>query len=570
MKEKAAILLISLMSALCFSAEKFEHPVSDPVISQIYNNPKTLRGGSIGHHTGVDYAPSSSLDIQATASGVVHEVITVEDDHHRLGNTVIIGHQLTTGGNVYSLYGHLESIAAGIEPGKEVHNKEKIAVMGETGPTPGGVHLHFEIKDAPILHNPASPQPRTCYGYTPTSPSNWGYHNPADYIGKKEVVPPSNLIVSDNIFVHAAQTSHPKIYALPNEYGGEAPFQSEKNFQVKFSIKNNGNASVALEGVGALISKSGISLFTLPKNEAKVLGSGEELDFNMRGYLTENHLEGNSSVQFKAEVRYKKGGSWSPVSSSGNYATFKLYKRPDLAEGFLVKKPRPGDSNDPDLAKIYYHQYGRKWAADGASLNGLIPDWENMFYVYPETVVDNLAEPEVPSYDPTVPVFCGKNMLYKNESSPEVFIIEPEGGELKSREFADEGAFFSYDYSSTALSQEVISFDEDQFSWLQQQYPVGSVISATSMISDRVDIQGSGAVSVRRNKSGVVVIGYQTYEFEKNNVRITDAFGRVLYWDTGVEGRRHEVMIPHALGVIFLEISDQTRDRRSLRKIVLP
>ena len=110
-------------------AEKFGYPVDNPIVSQTYNNYYSGRG----YHTGIDYSQSSGLNIISSASGVVDFIVTLNENDHNMGNCVIIKHTLVTGGYVYSLYAHLNSIESGITVGTNVYKGQKIGVMGGSG-----------------------------------------------------------------------------------------------------------------------------------------------------------------------------------------------------------------------------------------------------------------------------------------------------------------------------------------------------------------------------------------------------------------------------------------------------
>lgn len=173
------------------AAEKFAYPVDSPVVSQNYDNPYPGRG----HHTGIDYDDASGLNIKASASGIVAYIMTLDGNDHGMGNCVIIEHKLTSGGTIYSLYAHLNSIASGISVGSIVTKGQFIGVMGGSGYTSLNywpTHLHFEIKDSAVLENPSG-SGGPYWGYTPTSANNYGYHNPADYIGIIDVSPPCQM-----------------------------------------------------------------------------------------------------------------------------------------------------------------------------------------------------------------------------------------------------------------------------------------------------------------------------------------------------------------------------------------
>lgn len=61
-----------------------------------------------------------------------------------------------------------------------------------------GVHLHFEVKNRPVIENPtgAKNYPGPYWGYTPTKAENYGYVNPASVIGSWTAIPYSGPFTS--------------------------------------------------------------------------------------------------------------------------------------------------------------------------------------------------------------------------------------------------------------------------------------------------------------------------------------------------------------------------------------
>jgi len=83
--------------------------------------------------------------ILATADGTVMYVNPKAGDSN-YGKYIVIRH-VVDGLEIYSLYGHLSEIAAGLSAGKAVKAGETIAIMGRTGQpiTKDRAHLHFEF-----------------------------------------------------------------------------------------------------------------------------------------------------------------------------------------------------------------------------------------------------------------------------------------------------------------------------------------------------------------------------------------------------------------------------------------
>ncbi len=172
-------------------------------------------------HTGLDILAQRGRDVHPAADGwVVLMQRNVATDDHRMGNSVIVEH--TLGGTViYTQYSHLQDFERELEnrcrPNASNPRRGFCAspvhinfgdVIGHVGGTSGGsdtapVHLHFEVKERPVLHNPRHPLnaqvekfmdddpcasvPNTCaWGYSGDGrtadprwhPDNYGFRDP--------------------------------------------------------------------------------------------------------------------------------------------------------------------------------------------------------------------------------------------------------------------------------------------------------------------------------------------------------------------------------------------------------
>lgn len=157
-------------------------------------------------HVGLDIAlPNSVEQVIAMTDGIVvvrclppnhpdetdpacpANDINAPRDNHGLQGVVILQHTPPGRDPFYSLYGHLGRIDAP-PVGETVVAGQ---ALGITGP-PGSDHLHFEIKDRPVLHNPVhegKATPPTCndgtmcfWGYVVGNPREFGYHDPLEYL----------------------------------------------------------------------------------------------------------------------------------------------------------------------------------------------------------------------------------------------------------------------------------------------------------------------------------------------------------------------------------------------------
>lgn len=179
----------------------FGPPTPTPPISTCGFNVSTCARKD-RYHTGIDYQrPASGTQAVVAANrGVIvrREVMSPYDQG--MGSNLIVEHELETGEKVYSSYSHLASIAEGLREGDTVEKGQVLGIMGGSGygqPNYWGVHLHFEIKDRPVPHSPSG---GPYWGYTPTHPSQFGYHDPGAFIGivavKDPTPPPPPLTVT--------------------------------------------------------------------------------------------------------------------------------------------------------------------------------------------------------------------------------------------------------------------------------------------------------------------------------------------------------------------------------------
>ncbi|NCO15443.1 hypothetical protein COW77_01500 [Candidatus Wolfebacteria bacterium CG18_big_fil_WC_8_21_14_2_50_39_7] len=166
-------------------------------------------------HTGVDLRPTTNnlqQSVYAIDNGKIAKIQINDGNDHGLGNTVIIEHHPSTGsGQVYSLYAHLASIRSGLKEGDIIKKGEIIGEAGNSGygcqnywrigpdgcesQSPYDIHLHFEIKKAPVLENSEAGQvcqdkidwpKRFCYGYVPDYPQKYGYLDPMEFLFEKK------------------------------------------------------------------------------------------------------------------------------------------------------------------------------------------------------------------------------------------------------------------------------------------------------------------------------------------------------------------------------------------------
>jgi murein DD-endopeptidase MepM/ murein hydrolase activator NlpD len=99
-------------------------------------------------HGGVDLLVPRGTEVRAVALEHQDGDAQVIFSGKLFGTTVITRHTLREGGRLrdyIALYGHLASIAAGIEPGRPAAEGTVLGYVGDTG-SEGIVHLHLEVR----------------------------------------------------------------------------------------------------------------------------------------------------------------------------------------------------------------------------------------------------------------------------------------------------------------------------------------------------------------------------------------------------------------------------------------
>jgi len=187
-------IFLLLFPANLFAGKKFGHPALTYQLSHCSYNVKTCASAT-KYHSGVDYSKNGNRDIVSTNDGKIVRIEHMNSNDHGMGNNVIIEHILENGAKIYSLYAHLASIASTIHEGDSINKGVKIGVMGGSGYGTTdyyGIHLHFEIKDQPITKNPSGLG--LYWGYMPSNPDSYGYHDPNAFINIESVQSPDPTV----------------------------------------------------------------------------------------------------------------------------------------------------------------------------------------------------------------------------------------------------------------------------------------------------------------------------------------------------------------------------------------
>jgi len=301
--------------------------------------------------------------------------------------------------------------------------------------------------------------------------------------------------------VYPTRTNPSTAYFLPIEYQSTTPPDMDKNLAINFKITNSGSSSITLWNFGVdarADNSSGANVFYCNYDQSITLSPGQQVTFNKRAFITDQWNNG-SSRNFYFHVTYQDDvGVWHSIPGTSAETNRTVYERPSMTNAMLAKAP-----NDP---AVYYHQNGYKWQLSSESTaTALIPNWQTECYVYPTTTISSLSLPQTPSSNSTTPVMVGRNFVFKNPSTADIYIIEPEPGyssPFVRRRFDSETAWDGYGYTSGSLSQLPVQLTSAQYSWVTSQYSLGSTIyppsysvnvtSSPSGVSIYVDGSNSG------------------------------------------------------------------------------
>ena len=113
-------------------------------------DPEQRRGRTLSHvgHGGVDIPQAKGTPVKMLALEHQEGDAEVLFTGHLFGTTVLTRHTLREGGRLRDyvvLFGHLDSIAAGLGPGATMKEGDLVGAVGDTG-SPQLVHLHFEVR----------------------------------------------------------------------------------------------------------------------------------------------------------------------------------------------------------------------------------------------------------------------------------------------------------------------------------------------------------------------------------------------------------------------------------------
>jgi len=113
-------------------------------------NEQQRRGRTLSHvgHGGVDLPQAKGTPVKLVALEHQEGEAEVLFTGKLFGTTVVTRHALREGGRIRDyvvLFGHLDSIAAGLAPGATLKDGDLVGAVGDTG-SPELVHLHYEVR----------------------------------------------------------------------------------------------------------------------------------------------------------------------------------------------------------------------------------------------------------------------------------------------------------------------------------------------------------------------------------------------------------------------------------------
>lgn len=134
----------------------YSYPVeTQPRCENLDNFRGASKSFGAGGHQGVDIGTERGQEVYAVTDGVLYRKWT------DLGSAPGLGWGLHGTDDTKFRYYHLDRFAPGLRVGSVVRAGQVIGYVGDTGnASPGGWHLHFEIRPGPAPHStPVDPNP---------------------------------------------------------------------------------------------------------------------------------------------------------------------------------------------------------------------------------------------------------------------------------------------------------------------------------------------------------------------------------------------------------------------------
>jgi murein DD-endopeptidase MepM/ murein hydrolase activator NlpD len=124
-------------------------PIEPTPMCEVFNNYGGYsKSGQTGGHQGVDIGAQLGQEVYAVGDGVLEAKLDDLSSPAGYGWKLRVSNPID--GEVQYRYYHLDRFAEGLEEGDVVAKGQVIGYVGDTGnATPGGWHLHFEVRPGP-------------------------------------------------------------------------------------------------------------------------------------------------------------------------------------------------------------------------------------------------------------------------------------------------------------------------------------------------------------------------------------------------------------------------------------
>jgi len=124
-------------------------PMEPTPMCEVFNNYGGYsKSGQTGGHQGVDIGAQLGQEVYAVGDGVLEAKLDDLSSPAGYGWKLRVSNPID--GEVQYRYYHLDRFADGLEEGSTVVEGQVIGYVGDTGnATPGGWHLHFEVRPGP-------------------------------------------------------------------------------------------------------------------------------------------------------------------------------------------------------------------------------------------------------------------------------------------------------------------------------------------------------------------------------------------------------------------------------------
>lgn len=155
---RQAAEVISTAERVVTSGDGLLFPIEPTPMCEVLNNYGGFsKSGQSGGHQGVDIGAQEGQEVYAVVDGVLEEQL-VDTTGSAAGHGWKLRGVDPELGEVQLRYYHLAGFADGLEEGSVVTKGQVIGYVGDTGnATPGGWHLHFEVRPGPPLRYGSQP-----------------------------------------------------------------------------------------------------------------------------------------------------------------------------------------------------------------------------------------------------------------------------------------------------------------------------------------------------------------------------------------------------------------------------